>query len=140
MKAIKTGAAPSTLDTLEFVDIEDAPAQGPGEITVRVRASSLNFHDFAVVSGMIPAPVGRIPMSDGAGEVTAVGEGVSVYAVGDSVVSTFFPDCSTVRRRPPASQEFRATVSAALLAKRLPRLRPHLRAFRRAIRQRKRRR
>ncbi|SMQ74764.1 NADPH:quinone reductase [Altererythrobacter xiamenensis] len=92
MKAIKTGATPSTLDALEYVDVEDAPAPGPGEITVRVGASSLNFHDYAVVSGMIPAPLGRIPMSDGAGEVTAVGEGVSEYAVGDSVVSTFFPD------------------------------------------------
>ena len=34
----------------------------------------------------------RIPMSDGAGEVTAVGEGVREFAVGDHVVSTFFPD------------------------------------------------
>ena len=92
MKAIKTGASPSTLDTLSFVDIEDAPAPGPGEITVRVKASSLNFHDFAVVIGMIPTPEGRIPMSDGAGEVTAVGEGVTEYKVGDHVVSTFFPE------------------------------------------------
>lgn len=92
MKAIRTGGQPSTLDTLEYVDIDEAPAPGPGEITVRVRASSLNYHDFAVVAGMIPAAAGRIPMSDGAGEVTAVGEGVTEYAVGDLVVSTFFPD------------------------------------------------
>ena len=92
MKAIRTGGQPSTLDTLEYVDIDEAPAPGPGEITVRVRASSLNYHDFAVVAGMIPAAAGRIPMSDGAGEVTAVGERVTEYAVGDLVVSTFFPD------------------------------------------------
>lgn len=92
MKAIRTGGQPSTLDALEYVDIDEAPAPGPGEITVRVRASSLNYHDFAVVAGMIPAAAGRIPMSDGAGEVTAVGEGVTEYAVGDLVVSTFFPD------------------------------------------------
>ncbi|WP_284125728.1 zinc-dependent alcohol dehydrogenase family protein [Parerythrobacter aestuarii] len=91
MKAIRTGAQPSSLDTLEYVDIDEAPAPGPGEITVRLKASSLNFHDFAVVVGMIPAAKGRIPMSDGAGEVTAVGEGVTEYAVGDHVVSTFFP-------------------------------------------------
>ena len=41
---------------------------------------------------MIPAPKGRIPMSDGAGEVTAIGDGVTEFAVGDHVVSTFFPD------------------------------------------------
>jgi len=62
-----------------------------GEITVRIRASSLNYHDYAVVSGMWPPAVPRIPMSDGAGEVVAVGEGVNEFAIGDHVVSTFFP-------------------------------------------------
>ena len=63
-----------------------------GEITVRLYASSLNYHDFLVVSGATPPQERRIPMSDGAGEVIAVGEGVSEFAVGDHVVSTFFPD------------------------------------------------
>lgn len=67
-------------------------APGPGEITVRLRASSLNYHDYGVVSGAMAPAERRIPMSDGAGEVTAVGEGVSEFAVGDHVVSTFFPD------------------------------------------------
>jgi NADPH:quinone reductase-like Zn-dependent oxidoreductase len=62
-----------------------------GEITVRIRASSLNYHDYAVVSGMWGPAVPRIPMSDGAGEVIAVGDGVTEFAVGDNVVSTFFP-------------------------------------------------
>ena len=92
MKAIRTGASPSTLDTLALTDAPDAPDPGPGEITIALRASSLNYHDFAVVSGMIPAPQGRIPMSDGAGEVTALGDGVSELKVGDAVVSTFFPE------------------------------------------------
>ncbi|OZA93351.1 NAD(P)-dependent alcohol dehydrogenase [Altererythrobacter sp. H2] len=92
MKAIRTGAAPSTLEALEYVDVADAPGPGPGEITVAIKASSLNYHDYAVVKGMIPSAQGRIPMSDGAGEVTAVGEGVSEFKVGDAVVSTFFPD------------------------------------------------
>ena len=92
MKAIRTGAAPSTLEALKFVDIDDAAAPAAGEITVSLKASSLNFHDFAVVAGIIPAAEGRIPMSDGAGEVVAVGQGVTDYAVGDVVVSTFFPD------------------------------------------------
>ncbi len=66
-------------------------APGLGEVQVEVKATSLNFHDYAVVTGMIPAADGRIPMSDGAGVVTAVGEGVSDYAVGDRVLSYFFP-------------------------------------------------
>jgi NADPH:quinone reductase-like Zn-dependent oxidoreductase len=91
MKAIQV-KAPASLDTLALVDLPDPGQPGPGQIRVRLRASSLNYHDFAVVTGMIPAADGRIPMSDGAGEVTAVGEGVSEFAVGDMVVSTFFPE------------------------------------------------
>jgi NADPH:quinone reductase-like Zn-dependent oxidoreductase len=90
MKAIQA-RAPFGLDNLNPADIADAPAPRPGEISVRIRASSLNYHDYAVVMGMIPPADGRIPMSDGAGEVTAIGLGVSDYSVGDFVVSTFFP-------------------------------------------------
>ena len=101
MKAIRTGAKPSTLDELEWVDIDAAAAPGPGEITVDLKASSLNYHDYAVVKGMIPTEPGRIPMSDGAGIVSAVGDGVTEFAVGDQVVSTFFPDW--LDGRPPSS-------------------------------------
>ncbi|TXT29701.1 MAG: zinc-containing alcohol dehydrogenase [Rhodocyclaceae bacterium] len=62
-----------------------------GEISVRLHANSLNYHDFAVVSGMWGPVEPRIPMADGAGEVVAIGEGVSEFCVGDRVVSTFFP-------------------------------------------------
>ena len=75
-----------TVETSQPVD------PGPGEITVRLRASSLNFHDYMVVKGITGPKERRIPMSDGAGEVIAVGEGVEEFAVGDHVVSTFFPD------------------------------------------------
>jgi NADPH:quinone reductase-like Zn-dependent oxidoreductase len=83
--------APGGLDRIAMEERE-IPEPGPGEVLVRVRASSLNFHDFAVVAGMIPTPDGRIPMSDGAGEVTAVGVGVTALTVGDRVLSTFFPN------------------------------------------------
>lgn len=65
---------------------------GPGELVVRIHASSLNFHDLGVVSGTMGPTETRIPMSDGAGEVIALGPGVSEFAVGEHVVSTFFPD------------------------------------------------
>lgn len=81
---------PAGLDNLKLEEMEGAGAPGPGEIKVRLRASSLNYHDYLVVVGGIPTPDGRIPMSDGAGEVVAVGAGVSEFAVGDAVVSTFF--------------------------------------------------
>ncbi|WP_163557985.1 NAD(P)-dependent alcohol dehydrogenase [Halomonas sp. NO4] len=90
MKVV-TLRSPGGLDRLEVVE-RDAPGEpGPGEVRVRLQASSLNFHDYAVVAGMIPVEDGRIPMSDGAGVVEAVGEGVEDFATGDAVVSTFFP-------------------------------------------------
>ena len=89
MQAMKL-ARPGGLDNLALAGIE-ARAPGAGEIQVQVQASSLNFHDYAVVAGMLPVEEGRIPMSDGAGVVTAVGAGVTEFAVGDSVLGCFFP-------------------------------------------------
>lgn len=88
---VRTGS-PATLETLLPGTMADPGQPGPGEIRVRLTASSLNFHDYAVVKGMIPAPAGRIPMSDGAGTVEAVGDGVTQFKTGDTVVSIFFPD------------------------------------------------
>lgn len=73
------------------VGSREAPLPQAGEITVRLYANSLNYHDFAVVSGMWGPSEPRIPMADGAGEVVAVGAGVTAFKVGDHVVSTFFP-------------------------------------------------
>ena len=83
---------PGGLSRLEPVDLPDPPPPGPGEISVRIRASSTNYHDYLIVSGQAPTADGRIPLSDGAGDVTAVGEGVSQHKVGDRVISTFFPE------------------------------------------------
>jgi NADPH:quinone reductase-like Zn-dependent oxidoreductase len=90
MKAVKV-RAPGGFDRLEVVDMEEPGAPGAGEIRVRLKASSLNYHDYAVARGSIPTPDGRIPMSDGAGVVEAVGAGVTDFAAGDLVVSCFFP-------------------------------------------------
>ena len=82
--------APGGLENLKLVE-EDYPKPRPGELLVRIRASSLNFHDDMVVLGKIPCADGRIPMSDGAGEVIAVGDDVDEFKVADTVVSTFWP-------------------------------------------------
>lgn len=90
MKAVKL-AAPSKIDTMTVVTLTDPGAPKAGEIRVRIHASSLNYHDYAVAAGAIPTADGRIPMSDGAGVVEAVGEGVTDFKAGDHVVSCFFP-------------------------------------------------
>jgi alcohol dehydrogenase len=65
-----------------------APAAGPGEVVVRVRATALNFHDIFTRRGMpgirIPLPV--VVGSDLAGDVAAVGDGVAGWSVGDRVL------------------------------------------------------
>ncbi len=90
MKAIRLDK-PGGLDRLRLHDLPDPGETGPGAIRVRIRASSLNYHDYGVVSGRMPTEEGRIPMSDGAGTVEAVGEGVEDFQTGDAVVSCFFP-------------------------------------------------
>ncbi|MEO0722373.1 MAG: NAD(P)-dependent alcohol dehydrogenase [Pseudomonadota bacterium] len=85
---------PGGLDNLKIEDRAD-PTPGPGEILVRIKASSLNYHDFVVVMGGIPTDDGRIPMSDGAGEVVSVGEGATRFKPGDQVLSLFFPNWQT---------------------------------------------
>jgi NADPH:quinone reductase-like Zn-dependent oxidoreductase len=82
--------APGGLENLKFFD-EDRPEPGPGQLLVRIRASSLNPHDDFVVLGTFPSADGRIPLNDGAGEVILVGENVDEFKVGDNVVSTFWP-------------------------------------------------
>lgn len=81
---------PGGLDHIEIVERDAVPPEA-GEIRVCIHASSLNFHDYAVATGNIPTVDQRVLMSDGAGEVLAVGAGVDEFAVGDRVVSTFFP-------------------------------------------------
>ena len=91
MKAYQIQTA-AGIDGLKLVDLPE-PKPGAGQILVRVRATSLNYRDTAVVSGMYPGqtlPV--IPLSDGAGEVVAVGEGVTRVKVGNRVAGIFFQD------------------------------------------------
>ena len=82
---------PGGLDNIVIEERPD-PVSGPGEVLVRVRASSLNYHDYVVALGGIPTDDGRILMSDGAGDVVSVGEGVTRFKEGDKVLGLFFPN------------------------------------------------
>lgn len=65
---------------------------GPGEALLRVRATSVNYHDLVNVQGGIPRlPYPRVPFSDVCAEVEAVGEGVRRVKPGDRVCANFFP-------------------------------------------------
>lgn len=68
------------------------PIPGPGEVLIGVRATSLNYRDLRVAKGSYGKNLKKncIPLSDGAGEILALGEGVSQFKVGDRVAAGFF--------------------------------------------------
>ncbi len=71
----------------------DDPQSGPKEVLMRVRASSLNYRDLMVLKGggRGPTKLGVIPLSDGAGEVAAIGDGVTRVKIGDRIAGCFHP-------------------------------------------------
>lgn len=79
-----------SVEGMELVERSD-PDAGAGQITVRMRAASLNYRDLLTVQGKGGAyKLPLIPFSDGAGDVVAVGEGVTRISVGDRVCPMFF--------------------------------------------------
>ncbi|HKF50179.1 MAG TPA: NAD(P)-dependent alcohol dehydrogenase [Terracidiphilus sp.] len=78
------------IDSLEFAERPD-PEAGPGQVVVRVHAISFNYRDLMMVKGIYnpKLKLPRIPCSDGAGEVVAVGPGVTLWKRGDRVAATF---------------------------------------------------
>jgi NADPH:quinone reductase-like Zn-dependent oxidoreductase len=92
MRSYVIRAGGSGLDDLALVE-RDEPKPGPREVLIRVRACSLNYRDQAVLTGKYfggNVPADQVPLSDGAGEVAAVGSDVSLCKAGDRVASTFF--------------------------------------------------
>ena len=81
------------IDALALVD-RPSPRPGPGQIKVSVRANALNYRDLNSVRypGRMGIVFPRVPNSDGAGEVIAVGEGVSQFKPGDRIAGCFFDD------------------------------------------------
>jgi NADPH:quinone reductase-like Zn-dependent oxidoreductase len=79
------------------------PAPAANSVLVRVRATSLNRRDLMIRDGQYPVskPSGLVPLSDGAGEIVAVGPGVSSDRVGERVAGIFFQNWQ--RDRPPAN-------------------------------------
>lgn len=90
-----------SIDAMELVERPD-PETGAGQIAVRMRAASLNYRDLLTVQGNGGAyKLPFVPFSDGAGEVTAVGDGVTRVSIGDRVCPMFFQ--SWLDGRPSAS-------------------------------------
>jgi NADPH:quinone reductase-like Zn-dependent oxidoreductase len=108
MRAYVMPAACRSFEQITLVNRPD-PVPGRGQVVIRVRAASLNRRDQAIADGTyFGSPVARetIPLSDCAGEIAAVGDGVTRFAIGDRVAATFF-------QIPPEGPPFAADAALA---------------------------
>src|SRR5690606_22786899 len=102
----------TSLDGLRLAE-RPKPSAGPGQVLVRIRAVSLNYRDLAVVQGKYfggAVPRNLIPLSDGAGEVEAVGDGVTAFAPAEHVV---FPESGRLKIPEHLAFEEAATLPCA---------------------------
>jgi NADPH:quinone reductase-like Zn-dependent oxidoreductase len=80
------------MSSLKVVEC-DVPEPDEGQVLIKVHATSLNYRDHAVVSGKYFGGIlarDTVPLSDGAGEIAAVGADVDRFKVGDRVAGCFF--------------------------------------------------
>ncbi|GIU84132.1 MAG: alcohol dehydrogenase [Acidimicrobiales bacterium] len=90
MRAAIVTAPGQPVEIREDVEIGEP---GPGEVKIRMVASGVCHSDLSVQNGTLPLPMPIVPGHEGAGEVVAVGEGVTRLAVGDHVLTMFHPQC-----------------------------------------------
>jgi NADPH:quinone reductase-like Zn-dependent oxidoreductase len=92
MKKYHLRKGSTDMSSLELVEC-DEPEPGENQVLIRVHAASLNYRDQAIVTGNYFGGILKrdtVPLSDGAGEVVAVGRNVTRFKTGDRVIGTFF--------------------------------------------------
>src|ERR1700721_2549523 len=92
-------------EVLTYEQVE-VPAPGQGQIRVKQHACGVNFIDTYFRMGMYPSPVGLpfVAGNEAAGEVVAVGPGVSDFKVGDRVAYVVALGCYASERNVPADR------------------------------------
>ena len=103
---------PGGIEALALVD-KPVPAPGQGEVLVRLSAASINYRDLLTVKGGYGArqKFPLVPLSDGAGVVEAVGDGVVGVAPGERVIGSFFESWSAGE---PSEAKMRAALGGAV--------------------------
>ncbi|MFE2429930.1 Zn-dependent alcohol dehydrogenase [Streptomyces sp. NPDC059373] len=88
----RAAVLPAVKAPLTIADI-DVPEPGPGQVKVRLAAAGVCHSDLSLSNGTLKQPVPAVLGHEGAGTVTAVGEGVTAVAPGDRVVLNWAPSC-----------------------------------------------
>ncbi len=84
----------------EFIEIYDdveVVDPGPGEVKLKLHAAGVCHSDLSAMNGTLPQPAPAVLGHEGAGEIVAVGEGVTQVAVGDHVIVAWTPPCGKCR-------------------------------------------
>lgn len=118
MKKYVLKAGSTSLDSLVSIEC-DVPQVKPNEVLIRIHACSLNFRDQAVVTGNYFGGVlteDTVPLSDGAGEVVAVGDEVTEFKLGDRVAGLFFQNWHDGPPNPTAGPALGASGCDGMLA------------------------
>jgi NADPH:quinone reductase-like Zn-dependent oxidoreductase len=91
---------------------QEEPSPGPTDIVVRVRAASINRRDLMIMEKTYPVPGRRdvVPLSDGAGEVVAVGSEVTRFKLGDRITGSYWPRWRDGRLAPDLMDQLGCTV------------------------------
>lgn len=82
-------------DKLDLRDDVTVLGPGPGEVRIRVRAAGVCHSDLSARDGALPQPVPAVLGHEAAGDVVALGDGVTGLAVGDRVIVNWLPACGT---------------------------------------------
>ena len=80
-------------EKLEVVDDVEALPPGPGEVTVKIEATGVCHSDLSAMNGTLPTRAPCVLGHEGAGIISAVGEGVDTVAEGDHVIVAWSPPC-----------------------------------------------
>lgn len=98
------------IDRLSMVDME-VPVPGPGQVTIQMKAASLNYRDLLVTQGLYDPKQkpGLVPLSDGVGIVNQVGPGVTRVKEGQRVCTTFF---QSWLKGTPSAADLRSTLGS----------------------------
>ena len=82
-------------EKFDLRDDVEAVGPGPGQVRIRVRAAGVCHSDLSARNGGLPQPLPAILGHEAAGDVTAVGDGVTGLAAGDRVIANWLPPCGT---------------------------------------------
>src|SRR5438067_12735824 len=90
---MRAAVLPAIGEKVEFYEDIDVVGPGSGEVRIRIHASGVCHSDLSGQNATLPIPLPAVLGHEGAGEILAVGDGVTGFAPGDHVIVAWVPPC-----------------------------------------------